>query len=162
MADRLATWCLATFNVALLTVVGVLLIHAFADLGPLLAGLDTLTGLALYLALWGLALWTNGRALAGVEPGVEHPPLRTTLPRALAWGGATGVAFLWALVALVYLPDAPGVGVVVREAPSLIVILGIASAFAMVVGALIGLVLGAFDLVLLRIVAVPNDGTRPP
>lgn len=159
MADRLATWCLASFNVALLTVAGVLAIHAFADLGPLLAGLDTLTGLALYVALWALALWTNGRALAGVEPGRERPPLMTVLPRALAWGGVTGAAFLWAIVALVYLPDAPGVGVIVSEGPEFLVILAIASAFAALVGALIALVLGALDLVLLRAVAVPDDGT---
>ena len=160
MADRLATWCLATFNVALLTVVGVLAIHAFADLGPLLAGLDTVTGLALYVALWGLALWTNGRALADVVPGRERPPLRILLPRALAWGGVTGTCFLWTIVALVYLPDAPGLNVVVREGPSLLVVLGIASAFAALVGALIGLVLGALDLVLLDVAGATDDRTR--
>lgn len=162
MADRLAAWCLASFNVALLTVVGVLAIHAFADLGPLLAGLDTLTGLALYVALWGLALWTNGRALEGVEPGGERPPSRTMLPRALVWGGATGACFLWAIVALVYLPDVSAPRQVLDAVLGLVGVLLIASAFAVVVGALIGLVLGALDLVLLRVVAVSDGGTRPP
>ena len=150
MADRLTVWCLASFNVAALTVVGVLSLHTLGDLGDLLAGLDTVTGLALYLALWVLTLWTNRRALAGVRAFGSGPGLRPLAGRSFGWGAATGVAFLWAIVAIVYLPDAPGPGSLLAAALGVLGVLLLASAFAALVGALVGLVVGALDLLLLR------------
>lgn len=152
MADRQTVWCLGSCNVALLTVVGVLSLHAFADLGDLLDALDTGTGLALSLALWALTLWSNDRALAGVWKcgDAPRPGLRTLAIRALVWGAATGVGFLWTLVLLVYLPDAPGLAVVLREGPELVGIVLFGSIFAALVGAVLGLLVGALDLLLLR------------
>lgn len=159
MADRLATWCLAAFNVAVLAVVGVLTLHASVDLGDLLAGLDTLTGFVLYAALWALTLWTNGRALAGVSPDGDRPAPRTLLLRAVRWGATTGACFLWVLLAVVFLPDTR-ISPIIREGGELAVILLIATLFAALVGALLGVVVGSIDLVVLRAVRAARSDSR--
>ncbi|AUV83515.1 hypothetical protein C2R22_19260 [Salinigranum rubrum] len=68
-ADALSAWAFASFHAALLLVVPLALAHAVAPnaVGGLLAGLDTLVGVALYLVLWGSTWWSNRRYLAACE-----------------------------------------------------------------------------------------------
>ena len=50
----LVTWTLATFDTALFVLLGVLVGHASGNLADLLAGLNTLVGVAVFCYLWAL------------------------------------------------------------------------------------------------------------
>ena len=54
----------------------VLVLHLSGALSGLLTGLNTLTGRALFAALWATTIWSTGRAI----PGVEGQVLATRTP----------------------------------------------------------------------------------
>jgi hypothetical protein len=93
----LLRWALASFHAATLLVVPLAILYAVDALGSLLQGVHTATGLGLYLALWGLTWWTNGRWLAATR----LDGLRETIRPAATWGAVTGVGFLLVLLAVV-------------------------------------------------------------
>lgn len=137
-ADSLLRWALASFHAATLLVAPLALLYAVGALGSLLQGVHTATGLGLYLALWGLTWWTNGRWLAATALDGR----RETVVSAATWGAVTGVGFLFA----------PLVAVAV-SLPELVTV----AVFALVgtpVAALVGAVVGAgFAVVDLAVVA---------
>ena len=96
-ADSLLRWALASFHAATLLVAPLALLYAVGALGSLLQGVHTATGLGLYLALWGLTWWTNGRWLAATR----FDGLRETAVPAATWGAVTGVGFLFVLLVAV-------------------------------------------------------------
>jgi len=136
--DPLLRWTLASFHAATLLVAPLALLYAVGALGSLLQGVHTVTGFGLYLALWGLTWWTNGRWLAATR----LDGLRETAVPAATWGAVTGVGFLFVLLVTVAasLPEPVTVAV-----------------FALVgapVSAFVGAVVGAgFALVDLAVVA---------
>lgn len=147
------SWLLGSFNTAMLMLALLLLAYPRGGLGQLLAGLSTLSGLALYVALWATSVYAAGRALQGLDlfdPGVGG----AFFGRALRWGAFTGVAFLVEL-ALVQLTGAIGGGSVTLSSLLFFVPFGvIASLVAAVVGALVGVTLGAADLAAVRLSAL--------
>jgi hypothetical protein len=133
-ADPLRRWTLSSVHAATLLVVPLLVLYAVDALGSLLQGVHTATGLGLYLALWGLTWWTNGRWLAATR----LDSLRGTLRPAALWGAVTGVCFLLVLLVAVALS--------VRE-PVLVAALALAGTpVSALVGAVVGVGFAAADL----------------
>lgn len=148
-------WILGTFNTAALGLVLLLLVYPRGRLGAALGGLSTATGLALFIALWATTLLTTGRALAGLDwLGDEPRTMGIFYRRALRWGALNGVLFFVVLVAIlltnaiVTAPSAPNVGALLTIA-AFYGLFGML--FAFVIGALIGVTLGALDIAALRI-----------
>jgi hypothetical protein len=151
-------WVLGTFHTAALTLVLLLLVFPRGGLGATLASLSTLTGLALFMALWLTTLFTTGRAIGGLDllgdAGAGFPR------RALRWGGANGMLFFACLVAILVVnailtaKPAADVGAILRGAAFLG---SFGLPFAFVIGALVGILFATLDLVALRLA---RAGTR--
>jgi len=102
-ADRRGAlvWTLGTFHACVLGLVLVSLGYRGGGLGQLLAGLDTLTGLLLFTALWATSVWSARHALAdGVWLSTRPTDRAAFFGMALRWGAATGVLFLAELGAI--------------------------------------------------------------
>ncbi|SDL98811.1 hypothetical protein SAMN04487949_0412 [Halogranum gelatinilyticum] len=170
-ADPLLAFVLATFHTALFTLVPVTLLHWTDALGDLLGGLSTTVGLALYALLWATTWWTNRRLLAETPftRGAEWPVLKASVK----WGGVTGSLFFLELVGVIVL-EALATGEVGTPEPTAVLFLltfvGLATLVAFVVGALVGVVQAALDLLALRVVTdmlsstastVPDSPTGP-
>ncbi|WP_336358404.1 hypothetical protein [Haloarcula sp. CGMCC 1.6347] len=136
----LVTWTLATFDTALFVLLGVLAAHASGGLADLLAGLNTLVGVAVFCYLWALFVlavrWVHGRVAldsAGVSTLVLH---------GVAAGCATGVAFLLGLFAVALVPTIQSGGVRLQ---AVLLVLLIGAGVAAVVGGVVGLVASLLD-----------------
>jgi len=154
-ADRsgLLAFAVGTFHACAVGLLLLLPLYPTGGLGGLLGGLETVTGLLIFVALWATSVWTTRHALAGgawlsAEPG----PRGVFFGQALRWGAATGMLFL-AELGLIFLVRtlivAPGVlqplGVLAFGAFAG----SIGMIFAFVIGGVIGVTLGALDLVAL-------------
>lgn len=155
LPDSLLVWCLATFHTTLFVLVPLILLHWVDVLGDLLEGLSTTVGLVLYTLLWVTTWWTSRRLL------VTTPFVRTerwALSKAsVKWGGVTGSCVFLELVVvavgLVALEGHLGVPDLASVLPILFV-LAFGTLVAFVVGALVGVIQVALDLVALRVVEV--------
>jgi len=150
------SWLLGSFNAAMFMLVLVLLAYPRGGLGQLLAGLSTLSGLALYVALWATSVYAARRALRGRD--LFDPRVGAAFfGRALRWGAFTGAAFLVEL-AVIQLTAAITGGTFALSSLLFFVPFGvIASLVAAVVGALVGVMLGAADLAAVRLSALLAD-----
>ena len=146
-------WSLATFHASAFVLLIVFLLYTRDALGPALAGLNTLLGLALFVALWATTYLTTCRALEGLDLQNEDDRKLFAL-RAFRWGAANGLAFL-AVLGLVLVASA------VFVTPSGLVPVLFVAPFALVisaaVGALVGLVFSAIDLGLLALARALAD-----
>ncbi|MFB6122092.1 MAG: hypothetical protein ABEJ78_01355 [Haloferacaceae archaeon] len=133
-ADPLLAWGLASAHVALLVVVPVLGLSRVGALGSLLHGVGTGVGLGLYLLLWGLTWATNRRWLA--EADFDDP--RRTVVAGTKWGAVTGLGFFYGLLAAV--ASATG------DLAFLAILALVGTAFSPLVGALVGGVFAALDV----------------
>jgi hypothetical protein len=145
-------WILGTFHTAAVGVALLFLAYPGGGLGVTLASLSTVTGLAIFLALWTITVFATSRAIRGLDlaAGASAGYHR----RALRWGALNGAVFLWsfaALLALQQLVTAPGT----LSWQSLLLgagfVGGIGSLVALTIGAVVGLVLASIDLVGLAI-----------
>ncbi len=140
-------WVLGTFHTAAVGLALLFLAYPGGGLGQALAGLSTLTGLALFVALWAITVFATSRATRGLDlfggatAGYHH--------RALRWGALNGMFFLWSLAALLALQQlltAPGT----LQVQSLLLgagfVAGVGSLFALTIGAVVGLALASIDL----------------
>ena len=147
-------WVLGTFHTVAFVLFAVLVVYPRGGLGQTLGSLSTATGLLLFLALWAVATFTTRRALSGIDWLSDEPAAMTLFfRRALRWGAATGLLFLAALTLIVVVP-----GILSQQSVDLrslfvvgTVYAGIGSSVASVVGALVGVMLGALDIAGLRI-----------
>lgn len=148
-------WALGTFHACVLGLVLVLLLYPTGGFGQLLAGLETLTGLLIFVALWATSVWTTRHALAdGVWLSTKPTDRAVFFIHALRWGAATGTLFLAELGAILLVRTlivAPGaldlLGVVAFGAFAGI----IGMLFAFVIGGVVGVTLGVVDLVALTL-----------
>ena len=138
-ADTALAWPLASFHVAALLVAGLTTLYAVGALGSLLQGVRTVTGLALYLALWGLTRWTVGRWLRAAALDAS----RDALLGAATWGAVTGVGFLFAVLVTL--------GVVVREFVFVAVLALVGTPVAALVGGVVGVGFAFLDTLLVRL-----------
>ena len=143
-------WALGTFHACVVGLLLLLLIFPGGGLGPLLGGLDTTTGLVIFIALWATSVWTARRALSGGDlPSTAPGWRRAFIRRALRWGAATGILFLIALGAIFLgrtLIVAPGTLDVVGVIGFGALAGGVGLIFASVIGGVLGVVLGGLDL----------------
>lgn len=153
----LVTWTLATFDTALFVLLGVLVGHASGDLADLLAGLNTLVGVAVFCYLWALFVlavrWVQSRVALG-----DAPP-RTLVLHGVAAGCATGVAFLLGLFAVALVPTLQSGGVRL-QAVVLVALIG--AGVAAVVGGVVGLLASLLDIAVYGLAGylVPEAGTE--
>ncbi|MFC4359565.1 hypothetical protein ACFO0N_16605 [Halobium salinum] len=145
---RLRDWALATLHTTLFVLLPLLAAFAVSApgrIGDVLGGLDTSLGLALFAYLW-LVLWlATRRALAAATAGSLTS--RSALRAGLVWGAVAGVGFVGPLLLL------SGLAVFVTSGNVffLLVVAGVGSLVATVVGAVLGLVFAAVDFGLLAV-----------
>lgn len=151
--NALLAWVLGTFHTTVFGLALLLLLYPRGVLGAALGNLSTLSGLAIFVALWATTLFTTRRALEGLDwLGDDPAQMAIFFRRALRWGGVNGMLFLAALGAILLvsaLATAPG-----SITPALIFFVFIAAVglvVSYVVGAIIGVALGAIDIAGLRI-----------
>ena len=145
------SWALGTFNSAALALALLLLLYPRGRFGDTLAGLSTLTGLALYVALWATTVYTTSRALRGIDLLGDRRAGDRFFGQALRWGGFTGVGFLLEAALIQIVSVALRGELQLASLPFLIPFGVIASLVAFVVGALVGVTLGAVDLAGVRL-----------
>jgi len=167
MADRVvplpAWWILGTFHAVALLVALIWLAYPGGGLGGLLAGLNKISGIALFVALWAIALFTTRRALRGLDVLSDDASARRGFYwRALRWGAASGALFLAALAAIALLQSivasiaaASGDGrgpFQIQAAIFIVLIYGtLGTLVASAVGAVVGLALATLDIVALNV-----------
>jgi hypothetical protein len=162
--NGLLAWVLGTFHTSLFGLALLLLLYPRGGFGAALGGLNTLSGLAIFVALWATTLFTTRRALTGLN-WLEDEPAQMAIffRRALRWGAVNGMLFLAALCAILFasaLATARGP----TPSPALIffaVIAVIGLLVSYVVGALVGVTLGAVDIAALRVARAVIRNARP-
>ena len=139
--QRLVIWALATFHATLFVVAAVLFLYTRGGLGALLASLNTLVGLALFVALWVTTLFTTRRALAGMDllGDVDEGRLAR---RAFRWGAVNGMAFL-VVLGVVLIVGSIAATPAGQNQLGVLPIAVIAAPFALVVSAAVGGAAGA-------------------
>src|SRR5687767_15655918 len=95
-------WVLGSFHTSVFGLALLLLLYPRGSFGATLQGLSTLSGLAIFVALWATTLFTTRRALAGLNWLDDDPAqMAVFFRRALRWGGVNGLLFLIALGVIV-------------------------------------------------------------
>jgi hypothetical protein len=173
-ARYLMVWSMGSFHAVLLTLVLVLFSYGGGALAGQLGGLGSLAGAMVFLALWGLGVWTAGRALQGFNLAPRRPADGDSVfVVGILWGGTYGALFFLALAAtfiggrLVYL--LPGLASeatrgqdrlidLLRDAPGVLAFVAIGGLVAYVVGLVIGTAFGLLDLSLWAIARRLADG----
>jgi hypothetical protein len=148
-------WAFGTFHATVVGIALLLLAYPGGSLGVLLGGLSTITGLALFIALWVATVFSTGRAIRGLRLiGHDRATSGAFYRGALRWGAANGVLFvlaaavILALNGLVTAPETADRGVILRIA----FIQGVfGSLFGLAIGAVVGLVLASLDGVALAV-----------
>lgn len=158
------TWALGTFHTAAVGVALLLLAYPGGGLGALLGSLSTVSGLAIFIALWAWTLFSTGRAIRGLRlVGADRATSGSYYTRALRWGAFNGVTFFLSLVAIIVINTlslaAPSVqlGAVLSIAAFESILGGL---FAFAIGAVTGLALASLDLVALGVARAMLQG--PP
>ena len=162
--NGLLAWVLGTFHTSIFGLALLLLLYPRGRFGDTLVGLSTLSGLAIFIALWATTLFTTRRALAGLNWLDDEPAeMAVFFRRALRWGAVNGMLFLAAL-GVILLTNAlvtSGASVISPALIFFVFIAAVGLVVSYVVGALVGVVLGALDIAALRIArAVIRSG--PP
>ncbi len=166
---RLVEWTLGTFHTSLFFALFTTLLYLAGSLGNLLASLNTLIGIAVFLFLWLTTWWSTRQVVRRIfgtadlsDTSFRIRP-RQALLLALYWGGLNGLLFflpLFLLFVLVLLavnasPDFVRM-LTTGDWSTIAAILGfwlfagaLGSIIAFVVGALAGVAFALLDLVLL-------------
>lgn len=149
----LTTFAFGTFHTAIFLISAVLVLHLTGSLAGLLGSLNTLTGLALFAALWVTTTWSTSRAFRAYPLTDLSMPTAVGEPivRALRAGALNGILFLAAAAVILALS-----AVLTGQGQSVLVFIFGGVVFATVgtlgsatVGAIIGVLLAAIDLVLI-------------
>ena len=159
--ELLVVFALGTFHAAALIAALVLVLYASGGLASLLSGLSTIAGLALFGALWLTTLWTTNRTLRGaitVAPWTSVP-LDVMIPRAAWRGGVNGVLFLGCVGVILIISSAFNEDLGLLGLGTLI-LATVGSAFAFVVGLVVGLLFAAVDLALVSATRAILDGRK--
>jgi hypothetical protein len=157
-------WVLGSFHTSVFGLALLLLLYPRGGFGATLGSLSTLSGLAIFLALWATTLFTTRRALAGLNWLDDDPAqMAVFFRRALRWGGVNGLLFLIALGAILFLSaliTAPGS--ITRPALTFVgFVFWIGLVVSYAVGAIVGVALGALDIAALRIARAAIHSSRP-
>jgi hypothetical protein len=153
-ARALVLWALATFHTTLFVLALVVLLYSRGSFGATLASLNTLVGLGLFLALWITTYFTTRRALDDQDLLAETFDRPLFGRRVVRYGAVNALAFLLVLAVVLIV----GSMAATPRGGNPFGVLGlalIASPFAvsvaLVVGGIVGVTLGAVDLLLLSV-----------
>jgi hypothetical protein len=151
--NGLLVWVLGTFHTSAFGIALLLLLYPRGRFGATLESLSTLSGLAIFIALWATTLFTTRRALSGLTWLDDDPVLMGVFfRRALRWGGVNGLLFFVALGMIVLVSSvlaAPGS--ITSQVLTFFAFIGaIGVVVSYVIGALVGVTLGALDIAALR------------
>ncbi|WP_267640865.1 hypothetical protein [Haloarchaeobius amylolyticus] len=154
----LPAWCLGTFHTAALTAAGVTGLHLSGAVGDLLGGLNTFVGFAAFGYLWAVTLWTTTRVCREVDLfGPDRPATTSLLAAGAKWGAVNGLVFLLGILLAVSVTF-------LGEALALLLFFGIGGAFALAIGAVIGVGFALLDagmLVLARWAVPAGEAPAP-
>lgn len=164
--DPLAAWCLATFHVTVVLTTVLVVTHAYGVVGDLLASLDPVIGIALFVLLWATTWVTTRRALdEGLLSG--EAATGTVAIEGGLWGGVDGAAFFLALAAA-FLAIVLGTNwralhldpELLFQSVLVVSVVLIGCGVAFIVGALLGVLLAIVDTGLLLVArrVVESDG----
>jgi len=163
-ADVLLARSLSAFHTAALTVLLVGVAHQVGGLGSALAGIGTLSGIVLFLALWATTWWTTHRALDRLTfEEARDEPWPAVLEPATIWGGVNGVAFFVALILVRAVQTALNGSeqLTVEDVGAFFAVLLFGALPAVVVGSVVGMAFGLIDRFALGIgvaLAQPGNG----
>jgi hypothetical protein len=150
-SERFVTFAFGTFHTVIFIVTAVLVLHLSGALVGLLTGLNTLTGLALFAALWATTTWSTGRAIRGVGGPVlaTRTPIGAVVTRAARSGALNGVLFLAAAAVILALStllagQGESIGVFIFGGFFVVLVGTLAGA---TIGAILGVLFAAIDLV---------------
>lgn len=150
--DPLEIWTIATCNVVLFGIVGVLAGHLSGALADILRGFGTLPGVLVFGYLWTLVVVATQWALAdGGLARVNHGEIKQLAIRGAIAGALIGAGFLLGLVVGGGLISAASGGLEVVSVALIGLIGGLVSA---VVGAIIGVVFVLVDTILYQAVPI--------
>ncbi|KAB1196314.1 MULTISPECIES: hypothetical protein [Haloferax] len=152
--NTLEMWAVATFNVVVFGVLGVIAVHVSGELAGLLRGLSTLEGVLVFTYLWALTFAATRWAL---EPGglerIQIGEFSSLLVRGALAGALIGAGFLIGVVLVevavrfVFEPvSLPGV-----QVGSFVFIVSAGGGIAALVGGVVGVVFVLFDVFLYRL-----------
>src|ERR1700737_1600381 len=150
-SERFLTFAFGTFHTVIFIVTAVLVLHLSGALVGLLTGLNTLTGLALFAALWATTTWSTGRAIRGVGGPIlaTRTPIGAVVSRAARSGALNGVLFIATAAVILAMSalltgqgDSSGVFVLGGFFVVLVAILA-----GSTIGAILGVLFAAIDLV---------------
>lgn len=148
-------WALGTFHTSVVGIAVVLLVYPGGGLGVALAGLSTMTGLALFVALWAATVFSTGRAIRGLRLiGDDRATTGAFYRGAFRWGAANGVLFVVVAVVILLVSSLVGAApsVDVRVVLTIAAFQGVfGSLFGSGIGAVVGLVFASIDLVALAV-----------
>lgn len=159
-ADALEIWTIATCNVVLFGVVGVLAGHLSGALADVLQGLGTLPGVLVFGYLWTLVVVATRWALAdGGLARTDQGEMNRLLIRGAIAGALIGAGFLLGLVV--------GGGLISVASGSIelvsVALIGlIGSLVSAIVGAVVGVVFVLVDTVLYQAVPVLLPAPEAP
>jgi hypothetical protein len=149
--DRFVSFTLGTFHTVIFIVSAVLVLHLSGALAGLLTGLNTLTGLALFGALWATTTWSTGRAIRGVGGPIlpTRSPIGAVVTRAARSGALNGILFLAAAAVILALSalltgQGDSIGVFILGG-FFVVLVGVLAGAT--IGAILGVLFAAIDLV---------------
>lgn len=150
-AFALRVWSLATFHAVSFVASVVVGVHVSGSLATALGRLDTQAGVAFFLALWAITWYATRAGLRRMEPSIEDASFGTIVFSTTVAGGLNGVG-IFAPILLVgfassVVSRAPGG---VAFVPVLVLSAAVGSVLAFTVGAVVGLVFGLIDALLLR------------
>ena len=147
----LRLWSLATFHTVSFVAAVVVAEHVSGSLAGALGRLNTALGVAAFLALWAITWFATSKGLYGMEPRVEDASLLTIVESTIVAGGWNGVGIFALILSLSVASILAGNG---SGGPALIPVLFfvavIGSLLAFTIGAVVGLVYGLIDALLLR------------
>lgn len=161
-SSRLLEWALGTFHTAFFFAVLALLLFLTGSLGNLLALLNTLIGVALYLALWLITYFCTVQAarrilkpLAPGATGLRGISLLRVLRYGILWGALDGLFFFLILFAIganlfaVLAVIDSGIAGLFFVNSSAFLVFSLGLPIALAIGAAVGIVLSLLDSLLL-------------
>lgn len=172
---RLVEWSFAAFHTTYFVLIAFTLLYTQADLGELLASLNTLIGVGVFALLWLTTWWCTRRAVAELVQvkQMRVPSLGTFLWLGVKWGAVNGILFFLPIIVLTILflfanlaarsLDASQVGSALGSTTGglfFAIVFGMPA--ALVIGGLVGLGFGLIDAGIARLAFLIFDSWVTP
>ena len=147
----LRLWSLTTFHTASFVAAAVIGLHIRGALLTALSRLDTSLGVASFLSLWALTWYATRAGVRQMGPRIEAASSATIVFSTTVAGGLNGVGIL-AIVPVLAVMSAVSYGVLraLGALPVLFLFVVIGGVLAFTIGAVVGLIYGLIDALLLK------------